>query len=296
MTQYAVITGAGTGIGAALAVELHSRGYTIIGISPDFDMANMEPLTTQIGLIPIQCDITDTFQVKDAATKVKMISGGKIDILYNNAGICPLGGPLIDADDDLLKRIFEVNVLGHMHVTKYFSEMVINARGTIVFTSSVAGRVPLSWAGAYCATKAAIDQYALVLHGEMKPLGVRVHSVITGGVNTAIADHAEPPTLSRFYNTKDVEESLLACRDMSRNPRTSVAPAQYARDVCNKICRKRDYGFNIYGGFAGYLLHLFRWYCPLWLVEYGVQRHFKQDRAFRSVQHRRQQEESKKES
>lgn len=111
-----------------------------------------------------------TKDVEAAASKVSQITGGRLDILYNNAGISNLGGPAIEYDDDKLRLLFDVNVLGHMYVTKYFSDMVIQAKGTVVFTSSVAARVPLSWVSAYNATKSAIDQYALGLRAEMKPL------------------------------------------------------------------------------------------------------------------------------
>lgn len=65
-------------------------------------------------------------------------------------------------------------------MTKHFAPLVIKSKGSIIFTSSVAARVPLSWISAYSATKAAIDAYAKTLHGEMEPFGVKVHSVITG--------------------------------------------------------------------------------------------------------------------
>lgn len=287
MTKYALITGAASGIGYQMAISLHKRGYSIIGVSIESDAWGMKSLQEQIGLIPIILDITDIEGIKAAVVEVTKITGGRLDILYNNAGISNLGGPAIEYDDLKLQLLFNVNVLGHMYMTKYFSDLIINAKGTIVFTSSVAARVPLSWVSAYCATKAAIDQYAFVLRGEMKPFGVKVYSVITGGVNTAICDpYSSPCLLSEKYDVEGVYDSIRSSADMSRNPRTSISAAKYAEQVAGQITKNRDVGFNIYRGFAAYTLHLVRWYLPLWLVEWGTQFHFKQRAVFRRIARR----------
>lgn len=268
-----------------MAIALHKKGYTIIGVSPEKDSWGMKPLQQQIGLIPIVLDITSTKDVKEAADQVRLLTGGQLHILYNNAGISNLGGPAIEYDDDKLRKLFDVNVLGHMFMTKYFSDMVINAKGTIVFTSSVAARVPLSWVSAYNATKAAIDQYALTLRGELKPFGVKVHSVITGGVDTAICDPLGTPTLvSDRYNVPGIYESILASANMSRNSRTSISAEKYANQVAGQITKSRDVGFNIYRGSRAYFLHFLRFWCPLWICEFGIQWHFKQWRVLKRIQ------------
>lgn len=277
MPKYALITGAASGIGYQMSIALHKRGYSIIGVSIESDAWGMKPLQEQIGLVPIVCDITNTKDIERAVEQVSQLTGGRLDILYNNAGISNLGGPAIEYDDAKLRLLFDVNVLGHMYMTKYFSELVIAAKGTIVFTSSVAARVPLSWVSAYCATKAAIDQYAFVLRGEMRPLGVKVYSVITGGVDTAICDPLSTPALlTDHFDVPGVYDSIRASANMSRNPRTSIPAEKYANQVATQITKRRDVGFNIYRGYGAYMLHLLRWYMPVWLCELGIQFHFKQ--------------------
>lgn len=284
MTKYALITGASSGIGYEMAISLHNRGYKVIGVAPEYHIWEMKPLVNKIGIIPIACDISDLDQVKELSQKVKQITNNKLSILYNNAGISPVGGPAIEADDALVKKLMDVNVLGHMFVTKHCAEMVIRAKGTIVFTSSVAARVPLSWVSAYCASKAAIDQYALVLRGEMQPFDVRVHSVITGGVNTGICDPLQNYTLETpYFDTQEVRDSIWESSNMSRNPKTSHSAKKYANAVANQICKSRDIGFNIYCGYGAYLLHCLRWYLPVWLCSFLIQWHFKQRRALRAV-------------
>lgn len=295
MKKYALITGAASGIGYQMAIALHKRGYTVFGVAPEVHAFGMNLLQKEIGLTPIVCDITNTDDIKRAVKVVADETGGYLDILYNNAGISTLGGPAIEYDDALVRRLFDVNTIGHMFMTKYFGEMVIRAKGTIVFTASVAALVPLSWVSAYCATKAAIDQYALVLRGEMAPFGVKVYSVITGGVNTAICDPLNTPVLrSDLYNVEGVYESIQASAMMSRNTHTSIPASRYAEQVARQITKKRNVGFNIYRGYAAYLLHLLRRWAPLWFCEWGIQWHFKQRRVFRGIKARVKAEAAKK--
>lgn len=289
MTKYALITGAALGIGYELSKAFHHRGYTVLGLDISNNANKLDTLREEIGLIPIIGDISNIADVKAASDIVRRETGGNLEILYNNAGICNVGGPAIDADDDALRRIFEVNVLGQMFMTKYMSDYVIKAKGKIIFTTSVAGLVPLSWTLAYCSTKAALDQYALVLRGEMSPLGVSVHSVVTGGVNTAIADSLDHELSSlereaiptKYYNVDGLAESLRASSTMSRKS-TTMPPDIYAENVVKKILGGHA-GFNIYEGSKAWTLHLLRWYAPVWFMELLVQSFFLQRRVFQAV-------------
>ncbi|CAK9439960.1 uncharacterized protein LODBEIA_P40600 [Lodderomyces beijingensis] len=274
MTKYALITGASSGIGYCLAEGLSQRGYTVIGCSPPQVLYGQKPLEKKYGLISIPLDITNVANIDAVAKQVGEITQGKLAILYNNAGIS-IAGPAIEIDEDALDKLFQVNVLGHINVTKAMAPYVINAKGTIVYTSSVAARVPLSWVSAYNATKAAIDAYAQTLHGEMKPFGVRVHSVITGGVDTAICDANVRTSLGEsYYEVPGVYDSIRSSAMMSRD--VNISPEQYAREIVVDLHRWRDPGFNLYHGARSYLLHWVSRWLPLWLVEFGVQYHFKQ--------------------
>ncbi|RKP29813.1 NAD(P)-binding protein [Metschnikowia bicuspidata] len=284
MTKYALITGASLGIGSQMAIVLHKKGYQVIGIAPECWCWEMKPLVEQIGLIPIACDIGNVEQIRAAVERTKQITGNKLHILYNNAGINPPSGPALEADDATLRKLVDVNLLGHMCMTKYCGEMVINAKGTIVFTTSVGARLPLSWNSAYCATTAAIDQYALVLRGEMQPFDVKVHSVITGGVDTGIFDSMNNVNIrSPFYDTGDVRDSIWHSAFMCRNPRTTISAQAYAEQVAAKVCQTHDVGFNIYLGWGAYMMHLMRWYLPTWLSSFLVQWYFKQAAALRKL-------------
>ena len=282
--KYAVITGASSGIGYALATVFSKRGYKVIGASPQSVLHLQDPLVKEYGVISVPCDITNLDDLKRLKDIVLKETGGYVDILYNNAGIA-IGGPAAEMDEAKVNKIFQVNVIGHINVTKQLAPFVINAKGSIIFTSSVAARVPLAWTSIYSATKAAIDAYAQTLHGEMAPFGVKVHSVITGGVNTQIGA-LEPlaETEKRFqhslYNVDGILESTKATKGMSL--KRGISPDSYANDISKKVLKRLN-KFNLYGGSRGYTLHVMGRYFPLWLVEYLMQKTFKQLKAFRNI-------------
>ena len=277
----ALISGITLGIGREIAIVLAQKGYRIFGVAPENALWEANDLVAEYDIEVFACDISDFKQVKSIATIIGQKVNGRLDILYNNAGVA-YGCPAIELPEKEIDRLFRVNVFGHMYMTKYFSPYVIAAKGTIVFTSSVAARAPLSWMSAYCATKAAIDQYALVLHGEMKPYGVRVHSVITGGVDTGICDSIPANVLNGPYYSGDVVyDSLYASQQMSRD--VNISPRKYAKEVVSKITSFFDPGFNTYRGARAYLLHLLSRYIPLFLLERGIAYHFRQSRVFSEI-------------
>jgi 1-acylglycerone phosphate reductase len=271
--KYALVTGASSGIGYEVSIALSKRGYKVFGCAPKSAVWEMEPLE-EYGVVPYACDITDVESIKQFAQFIKEnTEGGRLDILYNNAGIYT-SGPACEIPEESLEKVFKVNVFGHIYMTKYMVDYVIATKGSIVFTSSVAGRIQLSWSSAYCASKAAIDQYALVLHGEMKPFGVRVHSIITGGVDTAICDLSQISSLlGSRYDVDGVYDSIRASARMSRDRPYPVK--SYAEGVVAKITNKRDV-FNIYKGRLAYTLNFLGRFLPLWFSELCIMIYFKQ--------------------
>lgn len=282
MAKYALVTGASSGIGYNLAVELSKNGYTVFGGAPAPVVHLMDPLK-EYGVIPFALDITDIQLIKDAVELFKKESGGeRLDVLYNNAGIA-IGGPGYDFDDAEVANFINVNLTGHIYMTKYFSDFVINAKGTILYTASVAAIMPLSWVSIYCATKAAINAYAKGIRAELAPFGVTVHSVITGGVETGIAGPSQKVLAAKVRQYKhyvpSMEASFAATGSMVKN---TMTPDVYAKRVVKRIVRGFS-GFNIYEGFrAGTLNFVSRW-LPLWVHYKAMAVYFKQSAVFREL-------------
>lgn len=282
MTKYALITGASSGIGYNLALQFAKKGYKVFGCAPEQYVKDMDPLK-EFGVVPFALDITDVSQIQRAVEFFKSETGGeKLDVLYNNAGIA-IGGPGFVFDDSQLANFINVNLVGHMYMTKYFADFVINAKGTIVYTASVAAIVPLAWTSIYCASKAAIDAYARGIRVELAPFGVTVHSVITGGVRTAIALTAlgkMPESVLRYkYSVPGFEESMYSTLEMTND---GMLPDVYAKRIVGRLLKGHN-GFNIYEGFqAGILRFVSRW-VPLWLQYKIIGHHFKQDKVWKNT-------------
>lgn len=282
--KYALITGASSGIGYAISESLCKRGYKVFGCAPKSVLHLMKPLTDNYGVTAFELDITDVDAIKKAVKFIEAETGGRLDILYNNAGIS-IGGPAVEHDEAKLNQLFQVNVLGHMNMCKHFIDFLIAAKGVIVFTSSVASIVPLSWTSHYNASKAAINMYAKTLAPEVEPFGVKVYSVITGGVDTAICDLNRITTAAGSrYDVDGIYDSVNASANMSRNRKTTEDPAVYAEGIVTKITNRKKYpGFNIYKGSKAYLLYLLSILAPLWMIWRGIGRHFNQLKVFRNI-------------
>lgn len=259
--KVALVTGGSSGIGYAVSKELAQKGWKVYAAARRLEP--MDPLK-EYGIIPIQLDVSSLESVQKVKDLLQEgLVDGKLDVLYNNAGqSCTL--PAIDVTDEQVDQAFQVNVFGAIRLTRELSKFVINAKGTILFTGSITGIVPFPFSSIYCATKAAIHQYARVLHLEMKGVGVRVINVVTGGVHTNIADTRPLPKGSIF----DIPEGHKAFEDRKKMAANNspMTPETYAKKVVGDILSKRD-PIDVYrGSFASILGHAAQ-HLPGWIVE-----------------------------
>jgi short-subunit dehydrogenase len=282
MPKYALISGGTGGIGTQLCIQFAKRGYKVFAFAPEKYLDEAKELLSKYDVVPYAFDISNSDEIKNAVKFIEQnTEGGNLDILYNNAGIA-YGSPAIEFDDQALFNIFNINCLGHILLTKYMAPSVINRKGSIIFTASIAGRIPLTWCSLYGATKAAIDQYAWGLHTEMAPLGVKVHSVITGGVDTLIATRADNSMVSSYYDVPGIEECIEATQSMTK---TGTKPEVYAKQVVDVIVKKKAL-FNIYRGAESFITYLLYKIFPVWLVEYLVSRQFKANVVWKNLRKR----------
>lgn len=267
--KVALITGASSGIGYQVSKQLAEKGWKVYAGARRTEM--MEPLK-EYGVIPIKLDVASKescAELKEFLTKE--LKDGKLDVLYNNAGIsCTT--PAIDVTDERVESCFEVNVFAPVRLTRELQDFVIAAKGTILFTGSLAGVVPFPFSSIYCATKAAIHAYARVLHLEMKGFGVRVINVVTGGVKTDIADKHAPPTDSKF-SSAEFEYAFHARREMAAK-NVPMSAEEYAKQVIGDILSSRD-PIDVYRGRMALVLGYASYFIPGFLAEYGLALKFK---------------------
>jgi NAD(P)-dependent dehydrogenase (short-subunit alcohol dehydrogenase family) len=177
-----LITGASTGIGRHLAEALASKGYHVYaGARKDDDLAELDAIEN---ITAVRLDVTKQDQV-DAAVALIEKNGGGLWGLVNNAGVGG-GGAVLDTPIENQRFVYDVNVEGVYRTTKAFAPLIMESKGRIVTTGSIAGTI--SWAGgsAYAGSKHWIEAYTDALAGEMEPHGVSVSVVEPGNYKSRI--------------------------------------------------------------------------------------------------------------
>ncbi|KFY33709.1 hypothetical protein V494_07392 [Pseudogymnoascus sp. VKM F-4513 (FW-928)] len=163
-----LITGCSKGgLGEAMAKAYQARGFRVFAT-----LRNKSKGKSLEGLQDIEIlelDVTSEESVRQCAETVKKLTGGSLDILVNNAGIAIIM-PLLDTSVEEAKRVYDTNVWAVLLMTQAFAPMLIKSKGTVCNISSVSGELVFAW------------QETLGL--EMAPLGVRVVTVVLGGVET----------------------------------------------------------------------------------------------------------------
>lgn len=178
-----IMTGGGSGLGAALSAELARRGAKVIVSDVRLDAA--EKVAAEIGGTPAKLDVTDANAVR---ALVEGIHGehGRLDYLVANAGIGCLGEAWRESIDDQ-RRVVEVNLFGVLHGFRAaYPLMMSQGFGHIVSVASVAGLVPVPWFATYGATKAAVYAWSRALRLEAERHGVRVSVVCPGAIRTPL--------------------------------------------------------------------------------------------------------------
>lgn len=173
-----LITGAGRGIGEAIALRLAGAGWTVLaGVRND---SSGDRLTVQDDRVaPVLLDITNEAHVAALPDRLP----DRLDALVNNAGTGVLG-PVEAVSIPEFRRQFEVNLFGQVAVTQAVLPRIRAASGRIVFVSSTGGRAPVPMEGAYCASKFALEGLADVLRVELRPWHIDVSVVEPGPTDT----------------------------------------------------------------------------------------------------------------
>ena len=180
--QRALVTGATSGLGRAIAQQLGSDGLDVIVHGRDAGRGRQVVAAIQQAggsASFVAADVTDPAAIEPLAAEV-----GDIDVLVNNAGISWFG-PSVDLTPDTFDALFASNVRAPYFLVAAFAPgMAARGSGSIINISSMAGRVGLAPGGAYGATKGALDALTRAWAAEFSPQGVRVNSVAAGPVYT----------------------------------------------------------------------------------------------------------------
>ena len=180
-TRVAVITGASSGIGEAIARELARRGWRCVLLARRAE--RLEPLAAELGGEWERCDVADRADVDAVAARV-LVRHPAIHLLVNNAGI-PARGSFLDIDADRIEEVIRVNYLGGVWCLRAFAPGLTAAgRADVVNVVSVAGTVAFAPAGAYAAAKHAQLAFSRSTAALLAAAGIRVHAILPGFVET----------------------------------------------------------------------------------------------------------------
>jgi ribitol 2-dehydrogenase len=183
--KVAAVTGAASGIGLACAKAFIEAGARVALV--DRDKRSLDEACAQLGprATAVAVDLTDPRSVDTMMPAILRIAG-QLDIFHANAGSY-VGGAVVDGDPDAWDRMLNLNInAAFRSVRAVLPHMVGRKSGDIIFTSSIAGLVPVVWEPIYTASKHAVQAFVHTLRRQVAKDGVRVGAVAPGPVVTAL--------------------------------------------------------------------------------------------------------------
>ncbi len=231
--RVAIVTGASSGIGAALARQLSAAGVRVVLAARTAD--KLQALAAELApaqALVVPTDVKDPAQVEHLVARTVEHFGG-VDILVNNAGF-GLYGLVEEYQWDHLRELWEVNFFAVVHLTQAALPHLRARRGAVVNISSVAGKVVLPYMTGYCASKFALNAFSDGLRMELARAGVRVITVCPGRVRTdfhrlAYRDGKNLPEVFQRRGDQGVPAESVARATvlaLRRNRREIIVPAK----------------------------------------------------------------------
>jgi len=220
--KVAAITGAASGIGLECARALLAEGAKVVLIDRAED--RLARLCAELGpnALPLTVDLLQPAQVSAILPKILALAGG-LHIFHANAGAY-VGGEVLAGDPDEWDRVLNLNInAAFRSVHAVLPHLVAQKSGDIIFTSSIAGIVPVVWEPIYTASKFAVQAFVHTMRRQVAKHGVRVGAVAPGPVVTALLDDwpkakmDEALASGSLMQPKEVADAVLFMLTRPRN-------------------------------------------------------------------------------
>jgi NAD(P)-dependent dehydrogenase (short-subunit alcohol dehydrogenase family) len=226
-----LVTGAGRGIGRAVALRLANSGWTVrAGVRRAEDGDALKQAGGSIE--PVQLDVTDEGQV----AALRDVLGGRLDAVVNNAGSV-VSGPIEAVAVEDVRKQFELNVVAQVAVTQAVLPLLRESKGRIVFLGSISGRLATPFTGIYNASKFALEGLADTLRMELREWGIRVVLVEPGSIDTDIwrqahetADEAEAK-MTPEHRELYASQSASMRKTIAQTQKRTASPEKVAAAV-----------------------------------------------------------------
>jgi NAD(P)-dependent dehydrogenase (short-subunit alcohol dehydrogenase family) len=231
--RVAVVTGAGSGIGRALAQDLARRGCPLVLADKDEHGLADTAEALAVPVLTRTLDVSDRWALQQLASDVRDWGQGELGVVLNNAGLT-VSQTIADSAPEELELVMNVNFWGVVYGTQAFLPLLqAQDRGALVNVSSIFGIAAFPSQGIYCASKFAVKGFTESLRHELRDTGVRVHCVHPGGIKTNIARNMTFHVDDRGSTDRNALE-----RDFDKVARTS--PARAAEVILGAVERGRE--------------------------------------------------------
>lgn len=238
------VTGASSGIGRAVAIELAKRGHTVFcGARRTAELDDLA--ASHRGIVAVPLDVTDQESIDTAWSTIRSAThGAGVDVLVNAAGYA-LTGPIETLPTREVKRQFDTNVFGLLAVTRaVLPGMRARGAGRIINISSIVGRTSFPAMGVYGATKYAVEALSDSLRMELAPLGIEVVLIEPGFVATSIVDASArergEDEASPHGDTEGYGALIAAAeRFLAKQMKQAMPASELARTIANAAESRR---------------------------------------------------------
>jgi short-subunit dehydrogenase len=212
----ALVTGASSGIGLALAREFANNGFDLVVVAENDEIAEVERELSGAGVHvrAIQADLATPDGVETVAQSV-VASPRPVDVAALNAGV-GVGGEFVETPLDKELRLVDLNVRSTVHLTKLLlPAMVRRGQGRLLFTSSIASLMATPYEAVYGASKAFVKSFAAAIRNEVKDQGVVVTTLLPG------------PTETNFFHRAGMDDTKIGADSGKADP-ADIAREGYA--------------------------------------------------------------------
>jgi len=230
--KIAVVTGASSGIGRAIAIELAQCGAKVVLASRDEQRLNHVHSIIKVNggeSAVLKTDVADEVQCKELIRQTISLFGG-LDILINNAGIS-MRANFLEVDLKVLKRLVDTNFWGSVYCTKYALPHIIESKGSVVAISSVTGVTPLPGRTGYVASKHALDGFMETIRVENLHTGIHVMVVHPGFTTSNIRNVALNKLGLPQAETPLDESKLMPAEEVARKVVYGIAKRKHTLNL-----------------------------------------------------------------
>lgn len=219
------------GIGSGLALTFHERGYHVFATARNIE--KMTKLRDVPDVTLLTLDVLNQAHIDAAVQAVQKHTGGTLNYLVNNAGRNHFM-PVLDEDLDFTRKMFDTNVWAPVTITQAFAPLLIRAKGTAVFITSIAGHLNVPYMGVYSASKRALEVIAETLRLELAPFHVGVLSIVTGAVKTLGQTYFGDFKLPENSLYRPIQDTI-AGRARGEDGKSRADLMTYAKQVVSQI-------------------------------------------------------------